>query len=308
MGTGPGASETGNFIADIEIRYTLGRGDSGVYTYCTFDHPAYYAATTITEARCCCKLADMFDWMSIADDQFHNKAYPSSLREGDKYIYTTNQFNNPAFGWSSTTKKVGFFFINPSMEYMSGGPTKIEFLGHRDTNQIAAPLRAELLALQPLRRGGRFRGRRRTLDQDHRTVHDLRELRRRFAGNLSERSRPGRGRSQEVAVRLGQRDRLSQSGAARHRQGAARADRPADAHSQNVERPRRSDRAGLSRAGSRRTRLRPAPSIGSRMRSTTNSGSKAPTTARSKFPTCAPAATRCTPSPTACSANSPRPT
>ncbi len=81
----------------------------------------------------------MFDWLSIADDQFHNKAYPSSLREGDKYIYTTNQFNNPAFGWSSTAKKVGFFFINPSMEYMSGGPTKIEFLGHRDTNQIAAP-------------------------------------------------------------------------------------------------------------------------------------------------------------------------
>jgi rhamnogalacturonan endolyase len=139
LGTGPGAQRTGNFIADIEIRYTLGRGDSGVYTSCTFDHPASYAATSITEARCCCKLADMFDWLSIADDQFHNKAYPSSLREGDKYIYTTNQTNNPAFGWSSTAKKVGFFFINPSMEYMSGGPTKIEFLGHRDTNQIAAP-------------------------------------------------------------------------------------------------------------------------------------------------------------------------
>ena len=139
LGTGPGAQRTGNFIADIEIRYTLGRGDSGVYTSCTFDHPASYAATSITEARCCCKLADMFDWLSIANDQFHNKAYPSSLREGDKYIYTTNQTNNPAFGWSSTAKKVGFFFINPSMEYMSGGPTKIEFLGHRDTNQIAAP-------------------------------------------------------------------------------------------------------------------------------------------------------------------------
>ena len=139
MGTGPGAQRGGNFIADIEIRYTLDRGESGVYTSCTFDHPASYAATNITEARCCTKLADMFDWMSIADDQFHNKAYPSSLREGDKYIYTTNQFNNPAFGWSSTSKKVGFFYINPSMEYMSGGPTKIEFLGHRDTNQIAAP-------------------------------------------------------------------------------------------------------------------------------------------------------------------------
>ncbi len=145
MGTGPGAAKNpdgtsaGDFFADIEIRYTLGRGQSGVYTYCQFEHQASYPQTTITEARCCAKLADFFDWLSIADDPFHNKQYPASLREGDKYIYTTNQNKNRAFGWSSTTKNVGLFFINPSMEYMSGGPTKIEFLGHRDTNQIAAP-------------------------------------------------------------------------------------------------------------------------------------------------------------------------
>jgi rhamnogalacturonan endolyase len=138
MGTGPGAGGA-NFMADIDIRFALGRGESGVYTYCQFEHLPAYGDTTITEARCCCKLADFFDWMSIADDQFHHKAYPASLREGDKYIYTTNQFVNPAFGWSSTTKNVGFFFINPSNEYMSGGPTKIEFLGHRDTNAVAAP-------------------------------------------------------------------------------------------------------------------------------------------------------------------------
>ena len=38
MGHGPGAAADGDFPADIEIRYTLGRGDSGVYTYCIFDH------------------------------------------------------------------------------------------------------------------------------------------------------------------------------------------------------------------------------------------------------------------------------
>jgi rhamnogalacturonan endolyase len=37
MGTGPGA-RGGEFISDIDIRYALGRGDSGVYTYCTFEH------------------------------------------------------------------------------------------------------------------------------------------------------------------------------------------------------------------------------------------------------------------------------
>lgn len=65
--------------------------------------------------------------------------YPKDLQTGDKYVFTALQSKNPAFGWSSTTYNVGLFFINPSMEYMSGGPTKVEFLGHRDTNQQAAP-------------------------------------------------------------------------------------------------------------------------------------------------------------------------
>jgi rhamnogalacturonan endolyase len=139
LGTGPGAAATGDFIADVEIRWALGRGESGVYTYTIFEHLPEYGATTITEARFCAKLNAFFDWMSVDDNPHRHKFYPADLVEGDKYIYTANQFNNPAFGWSSTTEKVGFFIINPSMEYMSGGPTKIEFLGHRDTNQIAAP-------------------------------------------------------------------------------------------------------------------------------------------------------------------------
>src|SRR5208283_5080793 len=57
----------------------------------------------------------------------------------DKYDYTTDQFDHRAFGWASTAKQVGCFIVNPSMEYMSSGPMKIEFLCHRDTNQVAAP-------------------------------------------------------------------------------------------------------------------------------------------------------------------------
>ena len=143
MGTGPGVpggeDTAGQFAADVEIRFALGRGDSGVYTYCEFDHPADYPATAIGEARFCAKLAAFFDWMSVADDPHHFKLYPKELREGDKYVYTVPLTDNPAFGWSSTTKNVGFFCLNASMEYMSGGPTKVEFQGHRDTNAIAAP-------------------------------------------------------------------------------------------------------------------------------------------------------------------------
>ena len=136
MGTGPGSNAEGDFIADIDIRYTLERGVSGVYTTCIFDHPANYPATDITEARFCFKLNDFFDWMLV--DAKRNKYYAKDDRQ-NKYNYTSNQFDHPAFGWASQSEGIGCFLINASMEYMSGGPTKVEFLCHRDTNPVAAP-------------------------------------------------------------------------------------------------------------------------------------------------------------------------
>jgi rhamnogalacturonan endolyase len=137
MGHGPGAAAAGDFPADIEIRYALARDDSGIYTYCTFEHLPSYPAATMTEARYCAKLADMFDWMSL--DARRNMHFPADLREGDKYIYTAVQFEHPVYGWSSRSQNVGFWLVNPSAEYLSGGPTKVEFLCHRDTTPVAAP-------------------------------------------------------------------------------------------------------------------------------------------------------------------------
>lgn len=138
MGTGPGTNPAeGNVAVDVEIRYALERDAPGVYTYCIFTHQAGYPLAQFTEARHIAKLAPFFDWMSV--DREVNFYYPKEHNAGDKYVYTATQSENPAFGWSSTTKKVGLFFINPSMEYMGGGPTKVEFLGHRDTNKEAAP-------------------------------------------------------------------------------------------------------------------------------------------------------------------------
>jgi rhamnogalacturonan endolyase len=136
MGHGPGAAAGGDFPADIEIRYSLGREDSGVYTYCSFEHPPDYPAGSMAEARFCAKLAEPFDWMTL--DARRNRHFPADLREGDKYIYTAVQYDHPVYGWSSTTKNVGFWLINPSAEYLSGGPTKVEFLCHRDTTRVAA--------------------------------------------------------------------------------------------------------------------------------------------------------------------------
>jgi rhamnogalacturonan endolyase len=60
-----------------------------------------------------------------------------------KYDYAANQFNVRTWGWSSSADNVGIWFINPSTEYLSGGPTKVELTAHRDatfnTNAFDAP-------------------------------------------------------------------------------------------------------------------------------------------------------------------------
>jgi rhamnogalacturonan endolyase len=137
MGRPAGGAADGDFPADIEIRYTLNAGEPGVYTYCTLEHLPDYPAGSIGEARFCAKLASLFDWLSV--DENRNKYYPREEEGEDKYVYTAVQSENLAYGWSSTKEKIGFWLVNPTIEYLSGGPTKVEFLCHRDTTQVQAP-------------------------------------------------------------------------------------------------------------------------------------------------------------------------
>ncbi len=150
MGSGPG----GSVVADIEIRYALAQGDSGVYTYSIFSHPTNYPATSVGEARFCIKLNDsIFDWMTVDSNRnmqvittydwnhgtvmnmkearrMNSGAYKGQVEH--KYDYSANQFDTLAWGWSSSAKNVGIWFINPTVEYLSGGPTKVELSAHRD--------------------------------------------------------------------------------------------------------------------------------------------------------------------------------
>jgi rhamnogalacturonan endolyase len=137
MGHPAGGAADGDFPADIEIRYSLGRSDSGIYTYCILDHLPDYPAGSIGEARYCAKLASMFDWLQV--DAHRNKYYPREEPGEDKYVYTAVQSENLAYGWSSSTQHIGAWIVNPTIEYLSGGPTKVEFLCHRDTTEVQAP-------------------------------------------------------------------------------------------------------------------------------------------------------------------------
>lgn len=138
----------------LEERYSMGRHDHGLYTYAIFGHAANAPAAGIGESRFGAKLnGQVFDWLSI--DAQRNKKMPSgydwdhgtplNMKEArrlttgiyagqpeHKYDYSSCQFKIPAFGWSSTTKHIGLFFINPTIEYLSGGATKYELTGHLD--------------------------------------------------------------------------------------------------------------------------------------------------------------------------------
>ena len=56
-----------------------------------------------------------------------------------KYGYSAILEQVPAYGWSGTKKPFGAWMINPSIEYIAGGPTKMELTGHLDVGGTGAP-------------------------------------------------------------------------------------------------------------------------------------------------------------------------
>ena len=155
------AGQGGGLIADLEIRYTLERGAHGLYTYAIYTHQNTYPAGSVGESRFGFKLSgSVFDWLSI-DDQ-RNAMMPTGKdwdagddlnmkearrlttgiykgRAEHKYDYSADQDKIPAFGWSSTTQKVGLYIINPSFEYLSSGPLHFELTGHIDDGDGGDP-------------------------------------------------------------------------------------------------------------------------------------------------------------------------
>jgi len=128
MGHGPGAPPEGDLPVDIEIRYCLASGDQGVYTYSIFDHPPEYGSGDMTEARIAAKLQPFFDHIHV--DETRSGKYPLFDKRADKYVYTSLQKENRAYGFTSPARKLGWFMIVPSSEFLSGGPMKAEFLAH----------------------------------------------------------------------------------------------------------------------------------------------------------------------------------
>ncbi len=71
----PAGNPGPGLLLDMEIRYTLGREDHGIYTYAIFTHQPTYGATQLGESRYGFKLNQkVFDWLSI--DAQRNELMP----------------------------------------------------------------------------------------------------------------------------------------------------------------------------------------------------------------------------------------
>jgi rhamnogalacturonan endolyase len=157
----PGGAAGGTVNLDLEVRYTLARGESGVHVYAVFSHPADYGPLNMPESRYIIRLDQAFDWISVDADRNMLECAPKDwgtgvvvhakeqriLNQGvyknsveHKYSYNAVQYKIPAYGWSSTQRHVGVWFINPTIEYLSGGATKQELVCHFGDNDDPDPI------------------------------------------------------------------------------------------------------------------------------------------------------------------------
>ncbi|MHB8524164.1 MAG: polysaccharide lyase family protein [Limisphaerales bacterium] len=146
---------------DVDLRFALARGDHGLYTYAVWEHKPGYPGFSVGEARTAYKLNPrLFDFLAIDARRLVRMPSPYDWDHGDalnmkevrrmttgadigrvehKYDYSAILADTPAYGWASRTQHLGIWLINPSIEYLAGGPTKVELTGHLDVNPGGAP-------------------------------------------------------------------------------------------------------------------------------------------------------------------------
>jgi rhamnogalacturonan endolyase len=142
---------------DIEVRYVLERGVNGFYTYAIYSHGADYPRAGEGESRFINQLSSRFDWLSVDADRNMPMCNNADLRSGvvihakeqrilntgiyknsveHKYSYCAEMYKLPAYGWSSINDHIGIWFINPSNEYLGGGPTRLDLVCHMGATML----------------------------------------------------------------------------------------------------------------------------------------------------------------------------
>jgi rhamnogalacturonan endolyase len=147
----------GSVPLDLEVRYALPRCSQGLYEYLVLTHPSTYPAFTPGEMRVnhYLKLDDPFDWYAVDDarrgpflsqaDEDASQAITGAPKEvrkystgpfadrpgWQKYDNTVEWGEGTVYGFSSSSRKIGLWIINPNNEYLPGGPLKTELTVHQ---------------------------------------------------------------------------------------------------------------------------------------------------------------------------------
>jgi rhamnogalacturonan endolyase len=156
-----GIGSDGAFPGNTEIRYAIDRHSNTLYATAIMSHGKGDAPFRIGEGRFVIKLdAGIFDQLTV--DRDRNQIMPTGedweagaplnliearrmttgVRKGwaeHKYSYSAMLGEVPAYGWVGTRQPFGVWMINPSVEYIAGGPTKMELTGHLDVGGEALP-------------------------------------------------------------------------------------------------------------------------------------------------------------------------
>jgi rhamnogalacturonan endolyase len=145
----------------VEIRYAMDRESTTLYATAVMAHGVGDDSFRIGEGRFVIKLdSEIFDQLTVDKDRNGilptaadwDAGSPLNMKEarrmttGDhigraehKYSYSAILEKVPAYGWVGSKRGYGVWMINPSVEYIAGGPTKMELTGHLDVGGSALP-------------------------------------------------------------------------------------------------------------------------------------------------------------------------
>ncbi len=156
-----GAGSDGGFPGQCEVRYAIDRHSNTLYATAIMNHGEGDAPFRFAESRFAIKLdPEIFNQLMVDKDR--SPIMPSSkdwidgtqlnikevrrmnsgVRKGwaeHKYSYSAMLGEVPAYGWVGAKQGFGVWMINPSVEYIAGGPTKMELTGHLDVGGSAFP-------------------------------------------------------------------------------------------------------------------------------------------------------------------------
>ncbi len=156
-----GSGSDGAYPGNTEIRYAIDRHSHTLYATAIMSHGKGDAPFQIGESRFVLKLdAGIFDQLTV--DRDRNQIMPTGgdweegsplnlkearrmttgIRKGlveHKYAYSAMLGKVPAYGWVGSRQPFGVWLINPSVEYIAGGPTKMELTCHLDVGGTALP-------------------------------------------------------------------------------------------------------------------------------------------------------------------------